>query len=741
MNTRARSAEETARKRGLGSLGRVALLAVLSFGLLLVGGGHDPVSGQVGSTTKYVGVSPFRLVDTRSDPDVRWIAETTFRVDVRARGEVRDDVEAVAVSLVSTGASEAGHVVLYPTGGVRPATSNINYSPGHTLSTSAIVALGEGGSFDVFTSSRSDVVIDVTGVFVAANSASDGRFIGAPPQRVLDTRDGGGLAMGRDATVRVDLPADVPADASAAVVTLTSTAPNAPGYFTAYGAGDRPGTSTLNVSTQNSTRATTAIVPISQRFMQVYSSGGGHLLVDFIGYFTGPSAATSDVGLYVPTSPQRRLDTRALGLIRAGETRSFSPGDGGTVVGSVTIVDPRAPGYATAFANGSLNPDTSSINADDVNVVANMVVSRSSSAGIAIYSSVDAHYIFDQFGHFTSDLADIDGPTAPAVPAPNDPGPAPGSQPLPGAGCSVSALLVPSCGAWLGAATTDAAMKYDYATGLVEYEAVARNEPDIVHFYRSGGKPFPTASYRAVAERPGHQRSLMLINWKPSVSHSWQQVANGAADANIESAAVGMLAYPHTFFLTIWHEPENNMGAGNTPESYAAMYRHVVTKLRSLGVTNVVFVWNMMGYSGHSHMYDALYPGDDVVDWIAWNPYGKKKTADMGMLVDENCCKVPDWPGFYTWATRKAPGKPLMLGEWGFDLRETPQAPAALDAGAELLRTNYPALKALVYWNEDHPHAHVRLDQDTDLGRAYGAAYSRFANDPYFNSTSTAAAP
>jgi hypothetical protein len=35
----------------------------------------------------------------------------------------------------------------------------------------------------------------------------------------------------------------------------------------------------------------------------------------------------------------------------------------------------------------------------------------------------------------------------------------------------------------------------------------------------------------------------------------------------------------------------------------------------------------------------------------------------------------------------------------------------------------------------------VRLDQPTDLGRAYGAAYRRFANDPYFNATSTAAAP
>ncbi len=35
----------------------------------------------------------------------------------------------------------------------------------------------------------------------------------------------------------------------------------------------------------------------------------------------------------------------------------------------------------------------------------------------------------------------------------------------------------------------------------------------------------------------------------------------------------------------------------------------------------------------------------------------------------------------------------------------------------------------------------VRLDQASDLGRAYGAAYQRMANNPYFNLTSTAAAP
>ena len=50
-------------------------------------------------------------------------------------------------------------------------------------------------------------------------------------------------------------------------------------------------------------------------------------------------------------------------------------------------------------------------------------------------------------------------------------------------------------------------------------------------------------------------------------------------------------------------------------------------------------------------------------------------------------------------------------------------------------------LKALVYWNDDADNFAVRLDQATSLGVAYGQAYRRFANNAYFNQTSTASAP
>ena len=698
---------------------RMVWCLILVFGLLGAVEVARPTRSVAANTTRFVKVEPFRAADSRIDHGVERIDSSTWRVQVAGVGGVPAEARAVALSVVATNGRAAGHVTIFPAGTQRPETSNVNYEASRTYSTGVIVEVGQGGAIDIHTFAPVDVVIDVTGAFVGATVASEGRFVADAPQRLLDTRHGQRLSAGR--TTTVNLPREVPTDATAAMVTLTSTAPNVPGYFTAYAGEIRPDTSTLNVSRANSTRATTAIVPVRNREVRIYSSHGGHLIVDFVGYFTGPSASSSDEGLFVPLAPSRQLDTRGSTPIGAGQSRSFAHQGEGVVVGSLAMIQPSHPGYATAFANGSAVPDTSSINLDDVPVIANMAVSRASSAGVAIFSSTNAHYLFDQYGYFTSPPAPIDHTPAPA-------GPVVGPESL---GCSVSVLLVPSCGAWLGST----------ATNLDEYERLAKNEADIVHLYKRDGNRFPSANDVKLADRPGRQPAMLLINWKPSTSHTWRQIADGAADANIESVAAGIKAYPHRIFLTVWHEPENEIGAagsGMTVADYVAMYRHVVDQLRARGVTNVVYVWNMMGATKHREMYDGLYPGHSYVDWIAMDPYGFEPETDFGKLVNKSSAYF-SWEGFYVWATNKAPGKPIMLAEWGWDQRlaDSP-GPAALDGAVPILRSQYPALKALVYWNgDDDRHVYARLNEDSALSRAYAAAYARFANDPYFNSTPT----
>ncbi len=327
------------------------LVVVLLLGFLAPTGSDSSVFGATGITTRYVKVAPFRLADTRVNLGAQRLDANTWRVTVAGVNGVPANAAAVAVSLVATGASQPGNLLTYPAGEARPTASNLNYDAGQTYSTGAIVPLGAGGAFDVYTLNPVDFVVDVTGAFVPATTASAGRFVPVAPSRRLDTRTSGWLDPGETATV--NLGNGVPTDATAAIVTLTSTAPNSPGYFTAWASGAVPQTSSLNVSDFGSTRATTTIIPIANRSLRVASSNGGHLIVDLIGYFTGPSAPSNAVGLFIPMTPTRQLDTRQQGAFSAGEARSFTTTGGGAAVGSLAMIHPAQPGYGALFANGT----------------------------------------------------------------------------------------------------------------------------------------------------------------------------------------------------------------------------------------------------------------------------------------------------------------------------------------------------------------------------------------------------
>ena len=202
-----------------------------------------------------------------------------------------------------------------------------------------------------------------------------------------------------------------------------------------------------------------------------------------------------------------------------------------------------------------------------------------------------------------------------------------------------------------------------------------------------------------------------------------------------------MRSYPHKLFLSVHHEPENDLrgpGSGMTPPDYVDMYRHTVALLREEGVANVVYVMNYMGFARWANVVDELWPGVDVVDWIAYDPYGHRGDLTLIDLLDR-----PDgaWPGFYSWATRMAPGKPIMLGEWGFDSGAQIGGASILADAPERLATEFPMLKALVYWNSIGDEYNYRLDVSTPAGRRFVGAYASFVNDPYFTATDRATAP
>ena len=119
---------------------------------------------------------------------------------------------------------------------------------------------------------------------------SASRLVSIPPARKLDTRLGIGGPAGvvpAGGTRTVSLGPQVPPGAVAAVVNVTITQATAPGFVTAWPV-DKPllFTSTLNVTTPGQTVPNTALVVVSTGGqLNLFTLGGGHLIVDVYGYF------------------------------------------------------------------------------------------------------------------------------------------------------------------------------------------------------------------------------------------------------------------------------------------------------------------------------------------------------------------------------------------------------------------------------------------------------------------------
>jgi hypothetical protein len=333
-----------------------------------------------------------------------------------------------------------------------------------------------------------------------------------------------------------------------------------------------------------------------------------------------------------------------------------------------------------------------------------------------------------------------------AYPAPPSPGP--GSAP-----CGVDRRLVPTCGVLWGAAAA-AHTPTPVTQAVHDFEQRTGRTQTVFHTYHRGiATLFPTAEEIALADEPGHHR-IPFINWKPATG-TWADIARGepAVDDYLDRVAAHIKAdFPNRFFLTVHHEPENDVdpraGSGYTATDYAAMFRHVVLRLRADGVTNAVTVMTYMAYPKWcvQPWHDQLYPGADVVDWVAWDVYASSAPGygygDFGELMNRGGAgdQIRDlvrtalatfqWPGFYNWAATRFPDKPLMLGEWGvwYDQRNAGHKPWFFDNVAQEI-ANYPRIKALVYF--DSPNAEGR-SSSVDAPADALPAYQRLGARPEF---------
>lgn len=412
--------------------------------------------------SKFTQVQPFRLMDTRAGGSTddgqyagigKFPAGSSQLLRVAGRGGVPANATAVVLNVTATAPDGPGYVTAYPAGQSLPNTSNVNVErKDQTIANLVTVQLG-GQSVALFTNVGTHLVVDVFGYYTPSGSTSAGRFEAYGPYRIIDTRNGaaGGYVAGGTSRV-VPMPANVPSDATAVVVNITITDGNA-GYWTAYAAGTpRPSTSNVNIDVNGRIVPNQAVVPVSAAGIQVYSEAGGNLLVDLAGWYTGASAPSNEVGLFVPITPQRLLDTRtspdplgqSISLFHGWSMEMPVIGRAGINYGSavalnLTATNSFAPGFVTAWPAGQARPNTSSLNLNrGGQTVAGHVVMRLGEPGISLYSYGGTDLIADAFGWFTGSAV----PRAAYLPANQRPDPIsfPGLLEVPAIGLSTRVL-------------------------------------------------------------------------------------------------------------------------------------------------------------------------------------------------------------------------------------------------------------------------------------------------------------
>jgi len=226
---------------------------------------------------------------------------------------------------------------------------------------------------------------------------------------------------------------------------------------------------------------------------------------------------------------------------------------------------------------------------------------------------------------------------------------------------------------------------------------------------------------------PGLQESSDLANRRLSVD-SWDcspsnaQVASGSQDPLIVTRAQAIKNFGHPVFVrylwdmnlspgttkrSVCYDPatDNSDGSFSGPQ-FVAAWQHIRTIFTQQQVTNAIWVWSISSQGGDPRPY---YPGDASVDWVSVDAYNAAG-GDFASTFSGSYGAVVGYK------------KPVMISETG---AVSVIQPAFFTGAAAKLQSQFPAVKAILYYDGDVQGFHWVLS-----GSGL-TAFSNFAADPY----------
>lgn len=189
--------------------------------------------------------------------------------------------------------------------------------------------------------------------------------------------------------------------------------------------------------------------------------------------------------------------------------------------------------------------------------------------------------------------------------------------------------------------------------------------PTMIQFFVQWGQPYP----RETAELSFHRGAIPVVSWEPwaGLEHGTDQpdyalsrIIDGDFDEYIEAFAAKVRDHGWPVAIRFAHEmnghwyPWSERNSGNRPGEYVQAWHHLHAAFQEAGATNVIWLWspNILRPVPDVSL-EALYPGDDYVDWVGL----------VGYAVEESTAAAVFDPTVE--ALRQFTGKPIVITETG----------------------------------------------------------------------------
>ena len=221
---------------------------------------------------------------------------------------------------------------------------------------------------------------------------------------------------------------------------------------------------------------------------------------------------------------------------------------------------------------------------------------------------------------------------------------------------------------------------------------------------------------------------------------SLAKIVRGEFDSDLRAWAQAARTYGSPILVEWGTEPNGdwfswngrwNGGAGDGPKRYVAAYRHIVDVIRSEGANNLHWVWHVNWLDQPERKWNALenyFPGMEYCAWVALSAYGPTTptTRDGTESFGYKLRRV------YPRLTKVAPGKPMIVAEFGCDLHNPKLDAARWAEGAlqALFSGEWPAVIGFCWWNEGWQNDE-RKKHDSDLILLHDPAVTRVFREAF----------